>query len=290
MKIRTAGLFLAVVACGIVTSTTPALAKHRPPPPPPPPILSNSCASGYVTFTFDDGPGPAPGYPGNTQNMINRLLAEHIPAVFFVIGANVAINPQLVREEATDGFVIGNHTWDHQSFTGYSTGTPPLTNIQVISELSRDNSAVTAAGAPAPTLWRPPYGDVNDPDNYLASTLGLRIVMDYGTGITDSLDWEGISPAQIASNVTLGYTENGIVVPGIQAEEILAFHDGSADSVNTIAALPAIVTWMNAHQFCATSAVRPDATGGQVTNYTSGAAALNVPTHNTTRPSGHTGA
>jgi peptidoglycan/xylan/chitin deacetylase (PgdA/CDA1 family) len=243
-------------------------------PPKPPVTLSNSnCSGGYVTFTFDDGPGPT------TQGVINELRALHMPAVFFVIGKNAAADPQLVREEAADGFVIGDHTWDHKSLTGFSTHTPALTDAQVKAELGMGISAITAAGAPRPTLWRPPYGDVSPRDGYLASTLGLRIVLDYGytgSNIVDTWDWRGDSATQIFRNVTQGYTRSAdhVVVAPVHAGSIVAAHDNAdpAHVSNLLGALPQIVAWMNAHHLCATSTVRPDATGGEVPNYVNGAA------------------
>lgn len=265
--------------------------------PPPPVVLNNNCSAGYVTFTFDDGPGPTANYPGDSLAMVKQLQAEHIPAVFFLIGANVVQNPSVVRTEVADGFLVENHTYDHLSLTGESTGTSPLTDAQVTSELSSDNAAIVAAGGPQPTLWRPPYGDVNANDNLLASQLGLRIVMDWGytgSNIVDSQDWTGISSSQIVNDVTQGYTLYGATVPGISNGSIIAMHDASGYSINTIGALPGIVTYMNAHSLCATSTVRPDATGGVVPNYggTTGQAQTQTPSRQIPqhRPPGHTGA
>ena len=224
------------------------------PAPTGPPILSNSCSAGYVTFTFDDGPGPTALSGGNTQNMINQLVAEHIPAVFFVIGANVVQHPDLIRQEVADGFLVENHTWDHADFPGSALGTTPLTDAQALSEWTQTSAAIVAAGAPQPTLWRPPYGDTTDHYDYLASTLGLRLVMSWSNNgtIVDSRDTEGLSASQIASTV----------IAGLHGGVIIAMHDGDNNSSSTVASLPAIVNYMNANSLCATGTVPADATGG----------------------------
>ena len=97
--------------------------------------------------------------------------------MFFEIGDRVAANPRIVRAEIKAGFRVEVHTWDHRSLTGRSTHTKPLTDVQVRWELVKCINAIVAAGAPRPTLWRPPYGDVNKRDAEIASSLGLRLVM-----------------------------------------------------------------------------------------------------------------
>ena len=224
------------------------------------PVLANSCSAGYVTFTFDDGPDV------HTLALASELRAEHVPAVFFEIGDKVAANPGITRILVAHGFVIGDHTWDHKSLTGASTKTAPLTDAQARAELARASAAIVAAGAPKPTLWRAPYDDASQHDVSLATAQGLRLVMSYGVpasgNIADSQDWSGNSPASIATHVDSGYTLHGVSYPGMRANTILSFHDGIPSAVNTIKAIPVIVAWMNAHHLCATSTVRPDATGG----------------------------
>ena len=224
------------------------------------PVLANSCSAGYVTFTFDDGPDV------HTLALASELLAEHVPAVFFEIGDKVAATPGITRTLAQHGFVIGDHTWDHKSLTGASTKTKPLTDSQTRAELTQAANAIVAAGAPRPTLWRAPYDDASQRDANIAAALGLRLVMSYGLpaggNIEDSQDWSGNSPASIAAHVDTGYTLKGQSFPGMRANSILSFHDGIPSAVNTIKAIPIIVSWMNAHHLCATSTVRPNATGG----------------------------
>src|SRR5262249_57421253 len=121
------------------------------------------------------------------------------------------------------------------------------------------------AGGAKPTLYRPPYGDVNAYYDLMARNLGYRIVMPWGTpsgNIVDSQDWTGISAAQIVSNVTNGYTKNGWFYPCIKDDSIVAMHDGDDQTTLTmIDALQPIVDYMNTHHLCSTSTVRSHATG-----------------------------
>ena len=226
------------------------------------PVLHNSCANGTVTFTFDDGPDKY------TLPLAAELLAEHVPAVFFEIGDKVTENPGITGLLAKKHFVIGNHTYTHESLTGQSLKTKPLTDAQVNAELTRASAAIVAAGAPKPVLWRAPYDDVSQHDQLLAAKLGLRLVMSYGTttgNIDDSNDWSGNSAQSIADHVDKGYTLDGSTFPGMRNLTILSFHDGTTNTApTTIKAIPLIVGFMNRHQLCATAIVRPDATGGVV--------------------------
>ena len=210
--------------------------------------LTNDASAGKVVFTFDDGPDV------HTPAVIAELNALHVQGVFFLIGKKVASRQQIVAAEVASGEVIGNHTWDHPSLTGKGTGTRPLSQAQVREELTRANAAIVTAGAPEPSLWRPPYGGVDAADAATARVLGLRVVLDSGDNIIDSNDWAGLSAEQIARRVD----------PRLRDGTIIAFHDGLHTAPATIRALPLIVAYMNAHHLGATTAVRPDATGGVV--------------------------
>ena len=179
-----------------------------------------------------------------------------------------ATNQQVMRDELAAGFGVQNHTYDHASFTGASTGAQPLTEEQVRAELESASTAIINAGGPKPTLYRPPYGDINAYYDLIARNLGYRIVMPWSTpngNIVDSRDWTGISPATIAANVTQGFVRNGHFYPGIKADSIVSLHDGEHQTtLNMIQALQPIVDYMNANHLCSTDVIRPDATGGVV--------------------------
>ena len=219
-----------------------------PPAPVPGAPLANDASAGKVVFTFDDGPD------AYTGQVIAELNALHLRGVFFVRGDKAAAHPELIRAEVANGEVVGNHTWDHPSLTGKGTGTTPLSQAQVSTQLSKTNAAIVAAGAPEPSMWRPPYGGVSLADEKTAQSLGLRVVLDSGTNIIDSNDWEGLSAAQIAARVE----------PRLKNGTIVVFHDGLRQAPQMIQALPRIVAYMNAHHLGATTDVRADATGGVV--------------------------
>ena len=195
---------------GLLPAAHAAITVRLPPAPAPGVPLSGDVSAGRVTFTFDDGPDV------NTPAVIAELNELHLHGVFFLIGDKAAKRPATVAAELANGEVIGNHTWDHKSLTGKGAGTRPLSQAQVRTELSRADAVIVTAGAPEPSLWRPPYGAVNAADDATARALGLRVVLDSGTNIIDSNDWAGLTPAQIARRVD----------PVLRNATIIAFHDG----------------------------------------------------------------
>jgi hypothetical protein len=129
-------------------------------------------------------------------------------------------------------------------------------------------NAIVAAGAPRPTLYRPPFDDVTPADNRVAKSLGERIVLSYGdpaSKIIDSGDWTHLSAKQIAHNVIHGYkNEQGNWIPGLRSGSIIGYHDGIPGSApnNAAYSLQPIVNYMNAHHMCSTTAVPNPADGG----------------------------
>ena len=88
-------------------------------------------AIGYYALTFDDGPDTT--YTGRVISALqNQSLPglipgpngqpSHIPATFMLVGGAVANAPGLALQEVTDGFAVGDHTWDHLNI-GDSTDT-----------------------------------------------------------------------------------------------------------------------------------------------------------------------
>jgi peptidoglycan/xylan/chitin deacetylase (PgdA/CDA1 family) len=214
-----------------------------------------------VSLSFDDGPDQT------TPSVLSALQANGLTATFFVIGKNAATDygQSEIQAENAAGMSVQDHTWDHPSFTGQSTGTAHLTQDQITSELQQTAATIQAAGLPAPTLYRPPYGDDDAWSDTIARNLGLRVALSYSQAsspeantIVDSKDWTGISASQTAANVENGISAasaKGIVNP------LIAMHDTIPANVQ---AIPQIAQWMQANGYCSTTAVRQDATGGVV--------------------------
>ena len=89
-------------------------------------------------------------------------------ATFFLTGAYIRDNPDLVRRIAAAGHEVGNHTWSHPHLTTWDRTRrhdtlPGLDRAVIQEELSRTARAYEAAtGRTMAALWRAPFGEVND--------------------------------------------------------------------------------------------------------------------------------
>lgn len=246
--------FVPVTSPALVSSAaadTNPVAVQRP--------LDNDCSAGYVTFTFDDGPRR------NTVKVLDALDGYGIDAVFFWVGHAVKGRESVVARAVAEGHVIGSHSFSHPDLT---TGELPDGTEETVSdswlsaEFEQTNEILVEAGAPRPTLYRPPYGAVNSQVDEVAQDLGLRLVMPWGLeakdNIIDARDTEGRTTQQIIDST----------VPFLRDEAIITMHDGQGQAtLNSIGAFQAIVDEMNEKSLCATTDVRSDATGRVLTMY-----------------------
>jgi len=61
-----------------------------------------------LVLTFDDGP-----WPRTTPKVLDALKHECVRATFFLLGKNVAANPQIARRALAEAHSIGHHTYAH---------------------------------------------------------------------------------------------------------------------------------------------------------------------------------
>jgi len=195
------------------------------------PALTHTAAANQLALTFDDGPNPA-----ITPKLLDLLAQHNARATFFFVGKFVRQCPDLVKEAAARGHVIGNHTDSHPNlfFCG-----PHETR----EELLRCTGAIEQILWAKPRWFRPPFG-------FRSPWLG-EILQRHGlTNVTWSLipgDWR-VKPAAwlidrmkpIAANAqaNLPKAKTGAPTSG----DILCLHDGdhrhlNGDRTHTLQAL-----------------------------------------------------
>jgi peptidoglycan/xylan/chitin deacetylase (PgdA/CDA1 family) len=118
-----------------------------------------------VALTFDDGPTEA-----GVAAALDALRAGGARATFFLIGREVAERPHLVRRIIADGHEVANHSLTHHIMVGRSAAFYDR-------EIAETHRRLIAAGAPAPTLFRPPYGKKLWGLRAAARRQGYRMVM-----------------------------------------------------------------------------------------------------------------
>lgn len=156
--------------------------------------------SRQLALTFDDGPNDP-----WTPRLLEVLDRHQVRATFFLIGRYVAQRPEIARQVAAAGHVIGNHTWDH----------PNLIFVrprEVEGQIRRCAQALEQAIGPHSDLFRPPFGG--------RTPLALRAVRRCGLvpvlWSVSGWDWEAKSAAEVENKV-LGSVEGG---------EVILLHDG----------------------------------------------------------------
>ncbi len=172
-----------------------------------------------VALTFDDGPGPY------TQQLVAVLNQMKVPATFFEVGAGEQYFSAGTRDIVANGYTIGDHTWSHA----------PMSQLSVAdqrSQLLREAREITSFGAPYPRLFRPPYGLWNK--DTLALLKQYRMLMVYWT--VDTSDYRLPGTDSIINTV----------VSGAKPGAIFLMHDAGGNRVETIAALPKIITDLRA--------------------------------------------
>jgi peptidoglycan-N-acetylglucosamine deacetylase len=167
-----------------------------------------------MALTFDDGPSPY------TAPIVRTLARMHVPATFFVVGQQLTYFAAGLRDEVRHGFEVGDHTENHAWLAHLSAAGQ-------YAQIHDDAARMQRAGAPAPDLFRPPYGIYN------ATTLrllrGMRMLMVMWS--IDPGDWRRPGTKAIVSGVLVNAKPGAIVI----------LHDGGGDRTQTIAALPAII-------------------------------------------------
>ena len=198
--------------------TTPTTAAPRPATL----VTRGNTTLNVVALTFDAGSDS-----GNAARILETLEANRIRATFGITGLWAQANPALVRQIAAGGNQIVDHSWDHRSFTGYSTRTAPLSTSQITDELTRTETLIRQLTGTGTGGWfRAPYGDRSPSVDSVAGAAGYRYDLMW---TVDTLGWKGVSASTVVQRSLASAS------PG----EIILMHVGSAST--DAAALPELI-------------------------------------------------
>jgi peptidoglycan/xylan/chitin deacetylase (PgdA/CDA1 family) len=177
-----------------------------------------------VALTFDDGPGPT------TARIMSILASFNVPATFFNIGENAAASPSLVRTEVRNGYMVGNHTWDHPDMTTLSASAQA-------AEMDRASAEQHAITGTWPCAFRPPYGSYNSTTESLAQQRRMKV----WTWSVDTEDWmaDGSSSSYWVNRIiSLAESEGGVL-----QHPVVLMHNAPSGDPATALALPTIIKY-----------------------------------------------
>jgi peptidoglycan/xylan/chitin deacetylase (PgdA/CDA1 family) len=163
--------------------------------------------SKQLALTYDDGPNDP-----HTLRLLDVLTKHNVRATFFLIGRFAQQRPDIVREVAKAGHVIGNHTFNH----------PQLifrTRAQARDEILQCRRAIQDAIGEHSNLFRPPYGGRRPATLRVARELGLEPVMWNVTGY----DWNAPSAEDVERKVTAR----------VRGGNVILLHDGGHLKIGT---------------------------------------------------------
>lgn len=170
-----------------------------------------------VFLTFDDGP-----IPEVTPWVLDKLDEYGIKATFFMVGDNVARNPELYQEVKRRGHSVGNHTMHHLQGMKVSS-------YRYMHDITEANDLIDSP------LFRPPHGllrwkqarAIKDRYNIVMYDLVTR---DYSKKLT---------PEKVFGNVRR-YARNG---------SIIVFHDSLKAEKNMKVVLPRAIEFLRSRGY-----------------------------------------
>lgn len=120
--------------------------------------------SNQIALSFDDGPTTY------TEQILDTLKQENVPAAFFSIGQRAVQDPDIVRRWHEEGHLIGNHSYTHSVHFGWKRRT------QMVTEIKRANEVFKRIIGVSPLLFRPPFGVTNPELSHAVNLTGMRTI------------------------------------------------------------------------------------------------------------------
>ncbi|MGX6605231.1 glycosyltransferase [Micromonosporaceae bacterium Da 78-11] len=171
-----------------------------------------------IALTFDDGPDPT-----WTPKVLQVLKENDAHGTFFVVGSEVARNPELTKTITDSGNELGLHTFTHPNMQRIAPWRRTL-------ELTETQVAIARATGVRTNLARFPYSSKTE----AVDEVNWKIIKDAGkqgylvvVNDLDSEDWQRPGADQIIRNAT----------PAGDSPAVVLFHDAGGERSQTIEAL-----------------------------------------------------
>ncbi len=186
---------------------------------------------GKVAYlTFDDGPSAKV-----TPRILDILMAEGVPATFFVTGAHAEKHPGIIRRIQAEGHTLGNHTYSHRAEVIYASPEAFMREVRKTEEIIYEITGERTR------ILRAPYGsypNLTAPFRRALAEAGYKYV-----------DWNVDSMDSRRSTVPVELIVHAVKrqVPGKDRVFIL-FHD-LPSKTTTAQALPEIISYLREQQY-----------------------------------------
>jgi peptidoglycan/xylan/chitin deacetylase (PgdA/CDA1 family) len=187
------------------------------------PVPASRMPDKVVALSFDDGPDPT-----FTPQVLSVLQQFGVKATFCVIGRAARQHPDLVRAIRDQGHLLCDHTESHPHLDRVAPG-------QLGDQIAGPVAYCQLVLGQHLAFMRPPYGSTNQAVVDTARNQGLRVL----EWSVDPKDYTKPPAGTIVSRVV------GAVRPG----GIVLMHDGGGDRSQTVAALPVIITQLQAQGY-----------------------------------------
>jgi peptidoglycan/xylan/chitin deacetylase (PgdA/CDA1 family) len=160
-----------------------------------------------VALTFDDGPNDTA-----TPLILDVLATKGVPATFFVFGERAGEHPDLIARMVDAGHGVQPHCWSsHASHH-------ELTSAELDKDIARTLRALEELGCRTPRFWRPPNGDIKDPESYdIAARHELQLV----TWTLQTCDWANHTPDRILREIDDERRDDAV----LRAHSVVLMHD-----------------------------------------------------------------
>ena len=129
-----------------------------------PSLIYRKDSSNTIYLTFDDGPEIS-----TTPWLLDFLKKEHIKASFFCVGKNLKSWPELAQQIVSEGHLLANHSYEHQS--GWKTNDDIY--VKSVIETEVEINKYTSSNK----LFRPPYGRIKPSQIKKLEKMGYKIVI-----------------------------------------------------------------------------------------------------------------